>query len=183
MKFLADMGLARSTVAFLRSQGHDAVHLSEQGLQRLEDDEIVEKALNERGIRVRPFRARWDKRLDNPSTSWRAKAGWKSASMPTPPAGWGFPSPTTNCPSPSPRVRSKVCWRPPGTTRAIWPSLRRAQCRPAPHLRCADPGARGGPRDGQADPFAPFRLLDHVPSASSTRLRERVYGSSQMPVF
>ena len=27
MKFLADMGLARSTVAFLRSRGHDAVHL------------------------------------------------------------------------------------------------------------------------------------------------------------
>jgi hypothetical protein len=26
MKFLADMGLARSTVAFLRAQGHDAVH-------------------------------------------------------------------------------------------------------------------------------------------------------------
>ncbi|MFQ5342492.1 MAG: DUF5615 family PIN-like protein [Anaerolineae bacterium] len=47
MKFLADMGLARSTVAFLRDRGHDAVHLSEQGLQRLEDDEIVEKALAE----------------------------------------------------------------------------------------------------------------------------------------
>jgi len=44
MKFLADMGLARSTVAFLRAQGHDAVHLREQGLQRLEDDEIIEKA-------------------------------------------------------------------------------------------------------------------------------------------
>lgn len=47
MKFLADMGLARSTVALLRARGHDAVHLSEQGLQRLEDDEIVEKALAE----------------------------------------------------------------------------------------------------------------------------------------
>ena len=44
MKFLADMGLARSTVAFLRAQGHDAVHLRDQGLQQLEDDEIVEKA-------------------------------------------------------------------------------------------------------------------------------------------
>jgi predicted nuclease of predicted toxin-antitoxin system len=47
MKFLADMGLARSTVAFLRAQGHDAVHLRDQGLQRLEDDEIVEKARKE----------------------------------------------------------------------------------------------------------------------------------------
>jgi len=37
------MGLARSTVAFLRAQGHDAVHLRDQGLQRLEDDEIAEK--------------------------------------------------------------------------------------------------------------------------------------------
>ena len=44
MKFLADMGLARSTVAFLRAQGHDAVHLRDQGLQRLGDDEIIEKA-------------------------------------------------------------------------------------------------------------------------------------------
>ena len=47
MKFLADMGLARSTVAFLRAQGHDAVHLRDQGLQRLEDDEIVEKTRKE----------------------------------------------------------------------------------------------------------------------------------------
>jgi len=44
MKFLADMGLARSTVASLRAQGHDAVHLREQGLQQLEDYEIIEKA-------------------------------------------------------------------------------------------------------------------------------------------
>jgi hypothetical protein len=41
------MGLARSTVAFLRAQGHDAVHLRDQGLQRLEDDEIAEKAREE----------------------------------------------------------------------------------------------------------------------------------------
>jgi len=44
MKFLADMGLARSTVAFLRAQRYDAVHLRDQGLQQLEDDEIIEKA-------------------------------------------------------------------------------------------------------------------------------------------
>ena len=47
MKFLADMGLARSTVAFLRARGHDAVHLRDQGLQRLSDDEIVAKAVAE----------------------------------------------------------------------------------------------------------------------------------------
>jgi predicted nuclease of predicted toxin-antitoxin system len=44
MRFLADMGLAQSTVAFLRAQGHDAVHLRDQGLQQLEDIEIVQKA-------------------------------------------------------------------------------------------------------------------------------------------
>ena len=44
MRFLADMGLAQSTIAFLRAQGHDAVHLREQGLQQLEDVEIVRKA-------------------------------------------------------------------------------------------------------------------------------------------
>ena len=47
MKFLADMGLARSTVAFVQGQGHDAVHLRDQGLQRLRDGEIVEKATAE----------------------------------------------------------------------------------------------------------------------------------------
>ena len=47
MKFLADMGLACSTVAFLRAQGHDAIHLRDQGLQRLEDADIIEKARRE----------------------------------------------------------------------------------------------------------------------------------------
>ena len=45
MRFLADMGLARSTVTFLRARGHDAAHLRDEGLQRLTDDKIVEKAL------------------------------------------------------------------------------------------------------------------------------------------
>jgi len=44
MKFLADMGLACSTVTFLRARGYDAVHLRDQGLQRLQDHEIIEKA-------------------------------------------------------------------------------------------------------------------------------------------
>lgn len=47
MKFLADMGLARSTVVFLRAQGYDAIHLQDEGLQRLGDDQIIEKALAE----------------------------------------------------------------------------------------------------------------------------------------
>jgi predicted nuclease of predicted toxin-antitoxin system len=41
------MGLAQSTAVFLRGHGHDAVHLREQGQQRLEDERIVEKARQE----------------------------------------------------------------------------------------------------------------------------------------
>ncbi|MBN1221491.1 MAG: DUF5615 family PIN-like protein [Anaerolineae bacterium] len=47
MKLLLDMGLAQSTAVFLRRQGHDAVHLREEGLQRLPDEEIIEKARQE----------------------------------------------------------------------------------------------------------------------------------------
>jgi predicted nuclease of predicted toxin-antitoxin system len=44
MRFLADMGISMRTVRWLKQAGHDAVHLSEQGLQRLPDDEILVKA-------------------------------------------------------------------------------------------------------------------------------------------
>jgi predicted nuclease of predicted toxin-antitoxin system len=44
VKFLADMGISPRTVAFLHGLGHDAVHLAEQGLERLPDLGIVEKA-------------------------------------------------------------------------------------------------------------------------------------------
>lgn len=44
MKFLLDMGMARSTANYLRSQGYDALHLRDQGLQRLSDEDIIHKA-------------------------------------------------------------------------------------------------------------------------------------------
>jgi predicted nuclease of predicted toxin-antitoxin system len=44
------MGLAHSTVVLLRTRGYDAVHLRDQGLQRLEDTEIVTKARAESRI-------------------------------------------------------------------------------------------------------------------------------------
>jgi predicted nuclease of predicted toxin-antitoxin system len=47
VRFLADMGVAHSTVIFLRAHGHDAVHLHEQGLQRSEDKVVIEKAQKE----------------------------------------------------------------------------------------------------------------------------------------
>jgi predicted nuclease of predicted toxin-antitoxin system len=46
-RFLLDMGIAQSTGHYLTSRGHDVVHLSEQGLERLPDDRIVSKAKEE----------------------------------------------------------------------------------------------------------------------------------------
>ena len=44
LKFLADMGVSPRCVEWLRMQGYDAVHLFEQGLQKLSDDEVLRKA-------------------------------------------------------------------------------------------------------------------------------------------
>jgi hypothetical protein len=44
MKFLADMGISPGTVQFLRDEGHDALHLHEQDLDRLPDPAILDKA-------------------------------------------------------------------------------------------------------------------------------------------
>lgn len=44
MKFLADMGISPSIIRRLREQGYDAVHLYEQGLMRLADEDILRKA-------------------------------------------------------------------------------------------------------------------------------------------
>jgi predicted nuclease of predicted toxin-antitoxin system len=47
MKFLANMGISPITVQFLRDTGHEALHLHEQGLDRLSDAQILEKARRE----------------------------------------------------------------------------------------------------------------------------------------
>ena len=44
MKFLADMNISMDTVNGLRNQGYDVVHLSDQGLFKMEDIDILEKA-------------------------------------------------------------------------------------------------------------------------------------------
>jgi predicted nuclease of predicted toxin-antitoxin system len=41
------MGIPLKTVAFLHTLGHDAVHLADQGLERLPDRDIVAKARQE----------------------------------------------------------------------------------------------------------------------------------------
>jgi predicted nuclease of predicted toxin-antitoxin system len=50
MKFLADMGISPKTVNFLRDLGHQAVHLQQEGLGRLSDSEILEKARSEGSV-------------------------------------------------------------------------------------------------------------------------------------
>jgi predicted nuclease of predicted toxin-antitoxin system len=47
MKFLADMGVAGKVVDWLVQAGHDAVHLRDEGLQRVSDPDIFAKAHQE----------------------------------------------------------------------------------------------------------------------------------------
>jgi predicted nuclease of predicted toxin-antitoxin system len=50
VRFLADMGVDQRLVDWLRSQGHDAVHLREQGLHRASDTDVFAKAIAESRI-------------------------------------------------------------------------------------------------------------------------------------
>jgi predicted nuclease of predicted toxin-antitoxin system len=50
MKFLLDMGISPRTGEFLRSLGHEALHLLEERLNRLSDPEIFQKARDEGSI-------------------------------------------------------------------------------------------------------------------------------------
>jgi predicted nuclease of predicted toxin-antitoxin system len=47
MRFLADMGISPKTVSFLQDLGYQATHLHQEGLDRLSDSEILEKARRE----------------------------------------------------------------------------------------------------------------------------------------
>jgi predicted nuclease of predicted toxin-antitoxin system len=47
VRFLLDMGVSPEVAAWLRGQGHDAHHLREQGLHRLDDPDIFAKAVAE----------------------------------------------------------------------------------------------------------------------------------------
>ncbi len=50
MRFLADMGISYQTVEFLRNEGHEAIHLHEQGLHRLDDPAILTKSKQEQRV-------------------------------------------------------------------------------------------------------------------------------------
>ena len=50
MRFLLDMGIAQSVAFWLKSQGHDAIHLNDEFLYKLQDIAILEKAVHEKRI-------------------------------------------------------------------------------------------------------------------------------------
>ncbi|MDZ7615763.1 MAG: DUF5615 family PIN-like protein [Patescibacteria group bacterium] len=50
MRFLADMGVSLRVVDWLRTGGHDAVHLRELGLQTMPNGDIFDKAASEQRI-------------------------------------------------------------------------------------------------------------------------------------
>lgn len=50
MRFLADMGVSLRVVAWLRAEGHDVVHLRDEGLQRLPNGNIFAKGAEEQRI-------------------------------------------------------------------------------------------------------------------------------------
>lgn len=50
MRFLADIGVSPRIVGWLREEGHDAGHLFEEGLHRLPDIDIFQKAAREQAI-------------------------------------------------------------------------------------------------------------------------------------
>ena len=50
MRFLADMGVSKQVVEWLRASGHEAIHLHDEGLQKLPNGEIFQKAIREQRI-------------------------------------------------------------------------------------------------------------------------------------
>jgi len=50
LRFLLDMGISQSVASWLRSRGHDAIHLNDEHLFKLQDISILEKALSENRI-------------------------------------------------------------------------------------------------------------------------------------
>lgn len=50
MKFLADMPISPKTVQYLKYLGHDIYRISEKGLPKAKDHEIVERAIQEQRI-------------------------------------------------------------------------------------------------------------------------------------
>lgn len=54
MRFLADVGVSRTLAVELRRRGHEVIHLSEERLHRLPDDEILKLAQQEQRVIAEP---------------------------------------------------------------------------------------------------------------------------------
>lgn len=50
MKFIADMGVSQRVAAWLRTQGHEVLHLRDEGLHRLPNGQIFEMAKARRSV-------------------------------------------------------------------------------------------------------------------------------------
>ncbi len=50
MRFLADMGVSRSSVQWLRAGGHDTAHVADLGMKSASDAEILALALREQRV-------------------------------------------------------------------------------------------------------------------------------------
>ena len=50
VRFLADMAISQSTIAWLRTHGHDALHVRDEGMQRAPDELILAKARDDERI-------------------------------------------------------------------------------------------------------------------------------------
>src|SRR5260370_15954311 len=50
MRFLADMGVDMAVVDWLRTLGHDAIHLREERLHRLPDKDVFAKGIAEKRV-------------------------------------------------------------------------------------------------------------------------------------
>lgn len=50
MRFLVDMGVSPRVAQRLRGEGHDVVHLRDEGLQSLSDFAVFKKAFNEQRV-------------------------------------------------------------------------------------------------------------------------------------
>jgi len=50
VRFLADMGVSQGVVEWLRSAGHDAMHLRDEGLHRIANGDILQKGFSEHRV-------------------------------------------------------------------------------------------------------------------------------------